>query len=357
MKAIVLSNMLLKGEYMKKLLVIILVVLMTTNAWAVIVTGTGMTKDEAITNGLRESVDMCAGSLIYGVTDVQNYELQKDQISASSLGYIKSYRLLQMSKIDELTVVKLDVIVSEDKIETILRNNVKLVTYDDVLKDYTNITQRQDQIKKLVEMLRILASRPVSEKYFVIYEGYKIKRIGATQVDVILNTRVGINPFYHKAYNEILKKLSDPAASSETVWTFGGKYRIEAGKLLNNRYNVSKDANPPFVDELYAQIQIDETPIDSCREYRDNLMVVFSTTKFIKGMVMILGKAFKQKVLDQEVTIDRKHNNAAIEKSQIIPPEGLPLKVEYTFTDRQVIKNLSNLKLSINACGKDVAKR
>lgn len=342
---------------MKKLLVIILVVLITTNAYAVIVTGVGSSKDEAITNGLRESVDMYTGSLIYGVTDVQNYQIQKDQISAASLGYVKSYRLMKTSKIDDLTVVTLDVNLSEEKIETILRNNVKLVTYDDVLRDYVTVIQRQDQIKKLVEMLRILASRPVSEKYFVTYEGYKIKRIGATQVDVILNVRVGINPFYHKAYNEILKNLNDPNASSETVWVFGGKYRLEAGKLVNMRYAVSKDANPPFVDELYAQIQIDEIPVDKCREYRDNLMVVFSTTQFVKGMVMILSKAFKQKVLDEEVTIDKKHNNAAITKSQIIPPEGLPLKVEYTFTDRQVIKNLASLKLSINACGKDVAKR
>ncbi len=350
-----LSYNLLKGEQnMKKLLVnIILVVLMTSNAWAVIVTGTGSTKDEAITNALRESVDMYTGSLIYGVTDVQNYQLQKDQIVASSLGYIKSYRLLQTSKIDDLTVVKLDVIVSEDKIETILRDNIKLITYDDILKDYTNVIQRQDQIKKLVEMLRILASRPVSEKYTVTYEGYKIKRIGATQIDVTFNVRVGINPFYHKAYNEILKNLNDSNASSETVWVFGGKYRLEAGKLINMRYAVSKDANPPFVDQLYAQIQIGDTPIDSCREYRDNLLVVFSTTQFIKGFVSIFHKTF----MKENKTIDKKWNNAAISKSQIIPPEGLPLKVDYTFTDRQVIKNLANLKLTMNACGKNVSLR
>lgn len=342
---------------MKKILVIILVVLITTNAYAVIVTGTGSTKDEAITNGLRESVDMYTGSLIYGVTDVQNYQLQKDQIVATSLGYVKSYRLLKTSKIDDLTVVTLDVTLAEEKIESILRNQIKLITYNDVLKDYTNVIQRQDQIKKLVEMLRILTSRPVSEKYYVTYEGYKIKRIGATQVDVTLNVRVGINPFYHRAYNEILRNLSDPNGSSESVWVFGGKYQIETGKLVNMRYRVPKDSNPPFVDELHAQIQIGEIPIDRCREYRDNLMVVFSTTQFIKGMVMIFPKAFKQALTDEDVTIDNKWDNMAIKKSRVIPPEGLPLKVEYRLTDIQVIKNLANLKLTINACGRNVSSR
>jgi len=225
----------------------VIICLAAANAWAVVVTGSGTTREEAINNGLREAVEMYSGALVYGVTDVENYQVRKDQIVAASLGYVKKYRIIRTSKIDDLVLVTLDVSLAEEKIERIVRDNVNLITYEDVLRDYNNITQRQDQIRKFVDMLRILASRPVHEKYGVIYEGYEIKRIGAAQVDVILKARVTLNSFYSRAYNEILKNLSEHESSSET-WLLGGNYRIESGRLTNNRYYISKDAKTPTMD-------------------------------------------------------------------------------------------------------------
>ena len=331
----------------------IICILLTANSWAVVVTGSGTTKDEAINNGLRDAVEMYTGALVYAVTDVENYQLQKDQIVAASLGYVKNYRIIKTSKMDDLILITLDITLSEEKINGIIRNNAKLITYEDILKDYNNVTQRQEQIRKLVAMLKILVSRPVNEKYGVIYEGYEIKRIGATQVDLLLSTRITQNPFYHKAYNEILKNLSDPNGSSESAWVFGGKYRIDTGKLVNMRYYVHRDANPPFVDELYAQVHVNGVPVDECREYRDNLMVAFSTTEFVKGFAMIFPKAFMQEMKDGDSKIDNKWNNAAIKNSKILPPEGLPLKIKYRISDSKDIKNLANLKLTMEACGKD----
>ena len=336
--------------------IIIIAFLLTSNSWAVVVTGSGTNKEDAINNGLREAVEMYTGALVYAVTDVENYQLQKDQIVAASLGYVKNYHIIKTSKMDDLILITLDVTLSEEKIKGIIRNNAKLITYDDILKDYNNVTQRQEQIRKLVAMLKILVSRPVNEKYGVIYEGYEIKRIGATQVDLLLNTRITQNPFYHKAYNEILKNLSDPNGSSESAWVFGGKYRIDTGKLVNVRYYVPRDANPPFVDELYAQVHVNGVPVDKCREYRDNLMVAFSTTAFVKGIAMIFPKAFMQEMNDGESKIDDKWNNAAIKKSKILPPEGLPIKIKYRISDSKDIKNLANLKLTMESCGKDKPK-
>lgn len=127
----------------------------------------------------------------------------------------------------------------------------------------------------------------------------------------ILNTRVSVNPFYSRAYNEILKNLSEPTDSSETS-QLGGNYRIESGRLVNARYYISKEANTPIVDEVHAQVHVNGVPVDQCREYRDNLMVVFSTTEFVKGFAMIFPKAFKQAWNEEESKIDDKWNNAAI---------------------------------------------
>jgi len=96
---------------------------------------------------------------------------------------VKHYRVIKTSSIDNLVHVVLDVTLSEDKIDRILRNNVDLMTIEDVLKDYNNVTQRQDQMKKLIEMLKILSDRPLSEKYSIIYTGYEIKRIMPNKVE------------------------------------------------------------------------------------------------------------------------------------------------------------------------------
>jgi hypothetical protein len=338
---------------MKKILTMTIIwLLIAANSWAAVVTGSGTTKEEAIINGLREAVEMYTGALVYGVTDVENYQLQKDQIVAASLGYVKNYRIIKISKLDDLLLITLDVILSEDKIKGILRDNVKLITYEDVLKDYNNVTQRQEQIKKLADMVRVLAGRPVSEKYNVVYEGYEIKRIGATQVDVILHTRVSVNPFYSRAYNEILKNLSEPTDSFASQ-ILGGNYKHESGKLVNAKYYIAKDSNIPNVNEVKAQIHVNNAPVDSCREYRDNLMIVFDPLSFAKGFIMIVPSLFTQAYNDEDPKVDQKYDNAAIKESKILPPEGLPLKIKYRISDSKDIKTLWNLKLAMVGCGKD----
>lgn len=341
-----------EGMTMRKILLLtILFCLITANAWAVVVTGSGSTKEEAIHNGLRDAVEMYTGALVYGVTDVENYQIRKDQIVAASLGHVKKYRIIKTSKIDDLVLVTLDVGLAEEKIERIVRDNVHLITYEDVLRDYNNVTQRQDQIRKLMDMMRILAGRPVHEKYGVIYEGYEIKRIGATQVDVILKARVTVNSFYSRAYNEILKNLSERENSSET-WLVGGNYRIESGRLTNNQYHIADDMEASTIDDVRAQVHVNGMPVDQCRKYRDNLMVVYSPAGFAGAFVKGFPKAFKQAWNEEPLTTDKKLINVGIKNSKILPPDGLPLKIKYRIHDSKDIKSLWKLKLKMESCEK-----
>ena len=339
---------------MRKIIVMVIIgLLIAANSWAVIVTGSGQTKEEAINNGLRETVEMFTSTFVYGVTDVENYQIQKDQIVAASSGYVKSYRIIKTSNMDDLIMITMDVKLSEDKIEGILRDNIKLMTVEDVLKDYNNVTQRQDQIRKFAEMLKILAKRPVHEKYGVIYDGYEIKRISAIQVDIVLNVRVIQNPFYHRTYNEILKNLSESDNSGNT-WLVGGNFRIESRRLINSKYYISRDSNKVWeVDDLKIQIQVNGTYVDKCREYRDNLLVTFSPTDFIKAFVMLFPKEFVKGMNEDDTPIDSKWNNKAIKKSRIIPPEGIPLKIKYVIKNSEDIKGLKDLKLTMGNCGEN----
>ena len=339
---------------MKKICAMVIIgLLIAANSWAVVVTGSGQTKEEAINNGLREAVEMFTSTFVYGVTDVENYQIQKDQIVAASSGYVKSYRIIKTSNMDDLILITMDVKLSEDKIEGILRDNIKLMTVEDVLKDYNNVTQRQDQIRKFAEMLKVLAKRPVHEKYGVIYDGYEIKRISGTQVDIVLNVRVIQNPFYHRTYNEILKNLSEPDNSGNT-WLVGGNYRIEARRLVNSKYYISRDTNRVWqVDDIHAQIQVNGTYVDKCRDYRDNLLVTFSTTDFVKSFITLFPKEFKKAWNGDDSPVDSKYNNVAIKGSKIIPPEGIPLKIKYVIKNSEDIKGLKDLKLTMGNCGEN----
>jgi hypothetical protein len=319
-------------------------ILTVAKANAVVVTGSGFTKEEAINNGLREAVELYTGSLVYAVTDVENYQIKKDQIVATSLGHIKSYRIINISNIDNSILVTLDIKLAEEKIEEIVRENVKIITIDDVLKDYNNVYKRQEQMQKLSKMLNILSERPINEKYYVNYVGYEIVRISPTTVDTILTVKLCANPFFMRTYREVIKNLSEEKSTVDN-FRVGTNYRFEFGKLVNDIYYISAD--PEVIDDIKVYVTVDGQKVDNKYYHlRDNLVVVFSTKELIKVFIKCFPKHFKQAYDGEEVNVDKKWNNIAIKKSKIIPEEGLPLKIKYRVTAEQ-IKTLANLKIDL----------
>jgi len=234
---------------------------------------------------------------------------------------------------------------SEDKIDTIFRNNVNLITVEDVLKDYNNVTQRQNQMKKLIEMLKILSDRPLSEKYSIIYTGYEIKRIMPDKVDTIIHAKIYANPFFLRTYREIIRHLSDPSGDSSDVWVIGNNYRFEYGKLKNDKYFITKQAK--VHDEIKVCVTINGEKVgDKFYRLRDNLFVVWDSVAFTKAFVTLFPKTFWGRYNDKETKIDDKWDNYAIRKSKIIPEDGLPIKFKYTINSEQV-KDLRDLKLKL----------
>jgi len=330
----------------KKIVLIIIILLIASNSWAVIITGTGTTKEEAISNGLREAVEMYTSSLVYGVTDVENYQIKKDQVVAASLGYVKKYRILKIKEDNEIFLVTMNVTLSEDKIEDFVRKDVNFVTYEEVIKDYSNIVQRQSQIKKLAEMYRIMIKRPIHEKYGVLYEGYEVKHIGAEYVDLILNVRITQNPFYHKAYNEILKNLSEPHDSRE-VDIYRGKYRIHNCNMSSEKYYISRDVGLPS-SNVEAQIYANGTPIDDTDyEYTDNMVEIANYAVRVITGTMRFGNYIMRKLKDEDANANK---CKYMQNFRIIPTEGLPLRIKYRVTDMESIKNLRTLKLTMDVC-------
>jgi hypothetical protein len=339
----------------KILSMVIIALLIASNSWAVVVTGSGTTKEDAINNGLREAIEMYTGALVYGVTDVENYQVRKDQIVTTSLGHVKNYQIIKTSKLDDLILITLDVTLSEDNIKGILRDNVKLVTYEDVLRDYNNVSQRQEQIKKLAEMFIMLSNRPVSEKYNITYEGYEIKQIKANSVNVVLSYRISENPFYNKTYNELLKNLSERELTRDSL-SVAGNYLLKNGKLINESYYIADIISTPLLEDIPIQVLANGVKTGKCRLYRDNLLVVYDIPSFAFHFILGFPKAFMQewnKDEDQDEKTEQKESfkvNAAITKSTIIPPGGLPMTLKYVISDTNDVKSLKDLKLTLEQC-------
>jgi hypothetical protein len=87
--------------------------LLVIPANAVIVTGKGLTEQEAVQDGLRTAVEMAAGVFVYAVTDVSSYIAQKDKVTSASGGFVHTYKILKMVKQDDIYLVTIDVVVDE----------------------------------------------------------------------------------------------------------------------------------------------------------------------------------------------------------------------------------------------------
>ena len=203
-------------------------------------------------------------------------------------------------------------------------------------------------------MLKILSDRPLSEKYSIIYTGYEIKRIMPNKVDTIIHAKIYANPFFMRANREIIRHLSDPSGDSSDVWVIGNNYRFEHGKLKNDNYFITKQSN--IHNELKVYVTINGEKVgDKFYKLRDNLFVVWDSVAFTKAFVKLFPKTFWEKYNNKETKIDDKWDNYAIQKSKIIPEDGLPIEFKYTINSEQV-KDLRNLKLKLEYYEKERRK-
>ena len=85
------------------------------------VTSTGLNKDEAIQNGLRNALSQAFGAFISSNTEILNDELIKDEITSVTNGNIENYDLVTEIKLkDETYSVTLLVTVSVNKLSNFI---------------------------------------------------------------------------------------------------------------------------------------------------------------------------------------------------------------------------------------------
>jgi len=173
------------------------------------VIGVGETRDDAIQDGLRNAVEKATGVFIYSVTEVNNFKVEKDKIIASSRGFVKEYKVIEEKRLDNNYFITINVEVNVESIKSILREKIKAISYEDTIKDYNLVTDRQERLRKFAELLKLMSLRPTEERYLVDYAGYEIVNVGLNSIDIILIFRISMNHFFWDEYFKIIEHVSD----------------------------------------------------------------------------------------------------------------------------------------------------
>lgn len=88
------------------------------NLVEVVVTGAGMTKEEAKRDAKRKAIERGAGAFIYSKSEVKDFALVRDTVIARAAGFVQSEEEISVKQLDDETwAVKLKVVVSVKGIE------------------------------------------------------------------------------------------------------------------------------------------------------------------------------------------------------------------------------------------------
>lgn len=83
---------------------------------ALVVNGSGITKEEATRNALRSAIEQAFGTFVSANTNVLNDELIKDEITTVSTGNVKSYKELSVNQNNGMFDVSVQAVVSIDQL-------------------------------------------------------------------------------------------------------------------------------------------------------------------------------------------------------------------------------------------------
>lgn len=197
--------------------------------------GQGATKDHAIQDGLRKAVESATGVFVYSSSEVKNFTLVKDQIITAARGYVKTFDIKDEFKNDGLVIVKLNVAVDTDKIKTMIRRDVKAITYEDALKDYAAIANQLERNRKYAEILKSISSKPLNELYSIDLTSYKILYAGVNTADIVLSFRIAKNDYLWSVYYAALNQVGSDKGY------YNGPFDGDSNMILN--YKISADHN------------------------------------------------------------------------------------------------------------------
>ena len=326
------------------------------------VIGRGTTKEEAIQDALRIAVEKATGVFIYSVTDVENFQLVKDKIATISRGYVKNYEIMEEKNNENMIFLSVSVTVNEGDIKSTIRKELKSLTYDDVLKDYSLIKQKVEKLKKSAELLKSINSRPLEEMYIAGYEGYEIKAIGLKKVKIIFKVRIWKNPFFWNTYYKILDQVSD-SKRSDTNYIFRFLYSFHRFREIIDEINKKKDEDysvfcakyePTFLVFLGVSgetYKIHKDLMEFILKERKSQIIIQLPGDIVKSSMFTLDEIFYDDgyhyYYDESPTCEYKRCKDSVIKNarECILKEGIEVLIEYETSNIELLKNLSEARV------------
>jgi len=329
------------------------------------VVGTGATKDEAIQDALRTAVERAVGVYIFSKTEVENFQVVKDKIISSSRGYVNNYTIVKEDQKEGMIFLTLDVDVNVSSIKATVRKDIKSVTIDEALKDYSLVKQRMDRLKKAEEIVNAIVMRPIDEAYTVDFVGYEIKSVRRDRAVIDFYVKLALNPFYWNAYRDTLKHLEESCRNPD-VTSVAYKYHkygnfmdgclhIDTATLLLGYYDVyilgqfGKNESFDFLSDpghkLHFNLLSSRGISKDCFSYIENI----SKDKLHRRGISTECADRKKDYLGLglsgfDISIESFNENILIDEN-----EGAILKKSIVVTNIELIKNIKDLKFSIKS--------
>lgn len=205
----------------------------------IITTGYGETAEKALDNALRNAVEEATGAYIASSSTIENDELVEDKVLSLSRGFIKDYRKLSETKIDEEYKIVVSALVTEKQILEAMEAEGIKVEYKtaSVFEQY----QAWDNIKNdELELAKELFS--VDNNNHGIVFDYQIRMEGPKRQGDNYKVRGNLegrsNSNYEIEFQNLKNILSELAAEAvELKYTMPMSYTVSPGSSATVTYS------------------------------------------------------------------------------------------------------------------------
>ena len=181
---------------------------------AIIATGYGINKDEALKSAFKSAVEQYVGVLVDANTVVKNQRIIKDEILTASNGYIQSYDEVSIEKNDDIVQVKIKAVVKSQKVFNKVKSlNIDIVTINNSSDAYarvvTKLSRKQDAEQMLQKVLgNFFSTKSLKEMLQIDIKDVQVLDNEAKGAKVPINISYVVKINY-KIYAQKIKHIED----------------------------------------------------------------------------------------------------------------------------------------------------
>ena len=225
------------------------------------------------------------------------------------------------------------------------------IIYSLCLFDIAHSESKQEQLQRFAKMLQLLNEQPVNEKYSVTYEGYETIQVNVNSTEVRILCRIHMNQSWHDLKRKIIYEIGSSQPRKNRTQIVSTEFQRVDNRLIAKRTYVEYDMQNLAETNMKIILKMKEIEVSLPMELRDNIIVKYRRPdqNDLKTLRKFLGNIPDRWTKDGYIPNDNDSEEVGdifIRNSLIIPPEGLPYKIEIELKGNQQfwIKDLHSLQ-------------